>query len=111
MVVESHENHAEQSDKADQRAERHEKLAESFTFALARETGQSVRESGHIRGGIKREIRIFPRLRQTKICLRRVTYCKSRMVNGYLYSSPLLVLTAPIIMSTTQATQMAAANR
>ena len=51
MVVESHENHAEQSDKADQRAERHEKLAESFTFALARETGQSVRESGHIRGG------------------------------------------------------------
>ena len=50
MMIEPDENHAEQSDEADQRAERHEKLAESFSFALARETGRSVRESGHIRG-------------------------------------------------------------
>jgi hypothetical protein len=42
MVVKSHENHAKQSDKADQRAKRHQKLAESVTLALARETGRSV---------------------------------------------------------------------
>jgi hypothetical protein len=50
MMVESDEHHTEQSDEAEKRAQRHEKLAKRFALALASETGRSMRESGHVRG-------------------------------------------------------------
>ena len=50
VIVEADQDHANEPDEPDQRAARHNELAECFTLALARETGHPVGESGHVRG-------------------------------------------------------------
>jgi hypothetical protein len=50
VMVEGDKDNAEQSDEADQRAERHEEGAENFALALPREPYVALGESGHIRG-------------------------------------------------------------
>ena len=42
VMVERHKNHAEESDEADQCAERHDELAERLAFTLARETKHAM---------------------------------------------------------------------
>ena len=50
VIVERDKDNAEQSDEADQRAERHDEKAECIAFALPREPYVALRESGHVRG-------------------------------------------------------------
>ena len=93
---------AKQPDEADQRAGRHEELMERFALAMACEAGRLARESGHIRGVMNRKNRVFFAGRSNANRRLESAYCRSRMVTGYLYSSPLPVRTAATTMRTTQ---------
>ena len=92
---------AKQSDEADQRAGRHEELMERF--ALAGVLGGSVgARISPYPGVMNRKNRAFFAERSNAHRRLESAYCRSRMVTGYLYSSPLPVRTAATTMRTTQ---------